>query len=383
MLSLTLNPPAGLAPKHYQGLVFGDELLLCHQALSRTGGCDDGQIERLAAWCKTAGKRCVLVWDLLADDGQLARGAEVLRGLLQYPIHAIRVQDPGVAAYVAHQFPKHQLQLILETGNHNRVGIEAWIKHIKPQRVVLSNEVPLNQIAEFCTELGVETEVMAMGRLLIFYSPRKLAGAEGDRDEFDVLERFATEKESGKHFPIVENRHGTFMYYEKDLFLLPYLKEIEQAGLNYARLDLSAYDVALLAPLKAYLAQGNDGDPTDVKRYLAPRLTRGFFKSNRTDKQFKKLTNPNLAFREDKPYVGTVVETAKKKYTAIHTQVKVREGDTLLFATPEGDMIEHKVFKIRQPGGEKVSEAQAGLWLVDHVRGVSAGSKIYLSSPLN
>jgi len=354
--------------------------MLEHADLSRSGRGNLERITALAHWARETGKRTVLVWDLLADDTALANGAALVRRLLELPIDAIRVQDPGIAAYVARAFPQLQLQLILEVGNHNRGGIEAWIRHLKPARVVLSNEIPLKTLASFCTYLGVETEILALGRLLIFYSPRQLVTpVEEDEvhDPHGVLQRFATEAVSGKHFPIVENRHGSFMYYEKDLFLVPHLSEIEAAGLTHVRLDLAPYEEAVLQPLVAYLAGGQEADLASLKSFLAPRLTRGFFKSNRTDKQFARLTNPNLAFREDLAFVGTVVETAKKKYTAIHTQVSLSVGDTLCFAIPEGSLLAHEVHWLRDGAGNPVAQAEAGLWLMDHVRGVSAGSMVY------
>ena len=123
------------------------ELLVAHRDLARLGRLDDGGCTDLARAARALGKRVVLVWDLLCGDGAIADGGALIGRLGPALFDAIRVQDPGVALYVKERFPDLGLQLVLETGNHNTEGILAWEARFAPERLVLSNELPLDQLA--------------------------------------------------------------------------------------------------------------------------------------------------------------------------------------------------------------------------------------------
>ncbi|CAM2007391.1 U32 family peptidase C-terminal domain-containing protein [Acanthopleuribacter pedis] len=385
-LTLSLAKPDNL--NHAIKLPHCREILIEHRDLARVGFLDSEGCLALARAAREHGLRTVLVWDLLVSDNQLLAGAALVRGLDLTLFDAIRVQDAGVARYTAECFPGLPRQLVLETGNHNLPGIVTWIASIQPERVVLSNELPMSLVRQIRAAVSVELEYIALGRLLIFYTPRKLVSPVSTLlDEApETIQRFITSEEdeghANKHYPLVENQHGTFMYYEKDLFLVPYLAEMADAGIDYARLDAKFFDdTALLPALKAYLETAVDENLAAVKALLGPRLSRGFFKSNRTDKQFKRLKNPFLAVREDAAYLGEVLETKKKQYTAIKSAQAFAVGDKIHIQNPEGKITATTIQQIRDSAGNpREQAAQPGIWVVNHIRGASAGSKLYLGS---
>lgn len=362
------------------------ELLIEHRDLARVGFLDSAGCVALAREAKARGLRTVLVWDLLLSDNQLLAGAATIRALDLSLFDAIRIQDAGAARYAKEVFPQLERQLVLETGNHNLPGILRWIEAVAPHRVVLSNELPMALVAQVRAAVSVELEYLALGRLLIFYTPRKLVSPVTTilAEEQEAVERFVTSEEDGKnkHFPLIENQHGTFMYYEKDMFLVPYLAEMAAAGVDYARIDTKFFDdAALLTALQAYLADPDETQATALKALLGPRLTRGFFKSNRTDKQFKRLKNQYLAVREDAVYVGEVLETKKKSYTALRSEHAFAVGDRLQLQNPEGKLSTTTIQSIRNSSGQSVDRAASpGIWVVNHISGASAGSKLYLDA---
>lgn len=380
MTILTATPPnAPLDWTQFTGLPGLGEMLLEHQDLARMGRLDLETLNQSAAQAKARGLRTVLVWDILCDNTAMANSASLLRQLDMSLFDAVRTQDPGAAWYMKDHFPQVPLQLILETGNHNLPGITAWVEAFQPERVVLSNELPLNQVTQIIETIKTPVEIMALGRILVFYTPRRLISPiEPHTDEHDLIQRIITSEEDHKKFPLVENRHGSFMYYEKELFLLPYLQEIQEAGVAYARLELKFYDQAVLGPLQSYLEQ-RDKEPLDgLKSVLGEKLTRGFFKSNRTDKQFKKLKNPHLIADRDAPYLGVVMETAKKKFMALAVETDFKVGDTLIMVNPEGERLEHQVQWIRDLSGRKLEEvATPGVYTINPGRKVSSGTQVY------
>lgn len=362
------------------------EVLLEAREIARTGTLDGAALEIAATRAKSNGKRVILVWDVLAGDADIESGAAFVRSLDIARIDAIRVQDPGVAQYVKEHFPNLPIQLVLETGNHNLTGIQAWLKHFKPERIALSNEIPIGTVAEWRKAVDCAIEVQVFGQLLLFFTPRKLLSpAEKAQTQQELLQRFATNLEpgrsEGKVFPILENQHGTFMFYEKELFLLPYLQEIENAGVDLVRIDLKAHDANTLIPLIEAAIEQSDSQTIDaIKSHMGPRLTRGFFKSNRTDKQFAKFKNKHTFGAEERDdYAGTIVETRKKSYIAIISTRPLKVGDQIQILTPEGVTIDHTIQWLRPAAGEPVQVAEtAGLWVLNHASRASSGSKVFI-----
>ncbi len=380
MLKLSVTPSLPVDWGRLAQLPNLGEALLGHRRLARLGPFDDDALAAAARAAKNRGLRVVLVWDVLAGDADIAEGGALLRRFDLALFDAVRVQDPGVARYVRDHYPDWPLQLILETGSHNLAGVRAWIRCLQPERVALSNELPLDWIRRHRGVLEAQVEVQALGRLLLFYTPRKLIGTAEDEpaETRRAIHRFITSAEDRKSFPLVENRHGSFMFYEKDLYLLPFLGEIAEAGVDFARLDLSPYDGArLLPPLNAYLGGDESAQPA-VKDALSPKLTRGFFKSNRTDKQFAKLHNPRLRRRDAPSRLGSVLETRKRQYLALLTEKPFAVGDVLALNTPEGRDIRHLIAWIRTAAGERRTKADPpGLWLVNPAPGVSSGTQVF------
>lgn len=355
------------------------EVLIEHRDLARLGWLDEAQTLGAAQQAHDMGHRAVLVWDTLVDDRELANRAAIVRALGPDKFDAVRVTDPGVARYVRQQWPHWPLQLGLETGNHNRVGILAWAAELAPERLILSNELPLDLIRDIRQQLQTPIEMLALGRLLIFYTPRKLIDPfSHEHVPATIRQRFITSEEDRKHFPLVENRHGTFMFYEKDLFLLPYLAEMDAAGVDWVRLELKFYQrTHLTAPLHAYLA-GDTNALANLKAQLAPRLTRGFFKSNRTDKQFERLKNFHLTPPDSAEHVATVLESRKKHYVALQTHGPIQCGESLRFVIPEGESLQHTITWLRNAAGDAFPVANSpGLWLINHGRRLSPGTKVF------
>ncbi len=386
MLKLTASPPSPPDLDRLARIPGLTEVLLGHHELARVGGLDDASFTATAQRARALGLRILLLWDILACDSDIAAGAAIVRRLDPALIDAIRVQDPGIARYVMRHFPRFPLHMILETGNHNEIGIRTWVDSFSPERIILSNEMPLAALKSIRAVVDVEIEILALGRLLVFYTPRKLISPfEADQDGDGPSQRVIVSEEDRKRFPLLENRQGTFMYYEKDLFLLPYLEEIEAAGLDHVRLDLTFYEPSVILPaLATFLTDRDEASLERIKTHIGPRRTRGFYKSNRTDKQFAKLKNPHLHWEEGRVRLGTVIETKKNKYVALLTEAPIHVGDTIVFVIPEGDRIVHELRWIRNAIDRAPVETGApGLWLIDPVKRVSSGAHAYFQKSRN
>src|SRR5690606_28287579 len=137
---------------------------------------------------------------------------------------ALRVQDPGALEWSLKNTNK-PLQFIAETGNHNFEALKGWVEYCgdRLERIALSIELSRPVLEEFVKKLKVPCELLVFGRILLFYSPRSLLSPLSP-EKIAVNEELAalgeSEESPHKGFPIVENRHGTFMFHIKEFCLL-------------------------------------------------------------------------------------------------------------------------------------------------------------------
>ncbi len=381
MLRFSATPPPSADWDALAALPGLAEVLLEHELLARGGGLDDAALGAALVELRARGLRAVLVWDVLASERALEQGAALIARLDAARFDALRVQDPGVALFARETWPDWPLQLVLETGNHNLLGVATWGETLRPERLVLANELPADELARFAAVLDCELELAVLGRLLMFYSPRPLVRAAEGEDETleEVRARFAIDPEQRRHYPVLENRHGTFMYYEKDLNLLPWLPRVEASGLSWARLDFKYFPAELVKRVGAWLTHGEPADLAGLKTLLSPRTTRGFFKSNRTDKQFTRLKNTNLRVREDRALLATVLETSRKTgYSVLQAEVPLQVGLAFDYLIPEGDWGQHRIEWLCTLDGRRLENTDGpGIFLINHARRASPGTKCY------
>ena len=152
------------------------ELIFEHQSLSRLGELETATLlEMLEAW-KTNGGKAFLQWDLLHDEKSFEKALEVLKKLPLEHFDAVRVQDLGAAYWLRKNHSHLKLHWIVEGSNHNLKGLQRWSNFLKPQldRFVLSSEIPGNILQRCIAELPQECEILGIGSILLFYTPRHL-----------------------------------------------------------------------------------------------------------------------------------------------------------------------------------------------------------------
>ncbi len=358
-----------------KNLALGHELLLEHRELGRLGCLDSKQLSELAIENRAHGGRNVLVWDILASDAQIQRADTLLHELDLSIIDAIRVQDPGVAMYVSQSWPL-PLQLVLETGNHNIGAILSWIDVLGDavERIILSNELPISWTLQYRDQIAVEVELAVLSPILIFYSPRPLIGTRVPEPDQPLF----WGEPGQRRLPVKQNQHGTFLFYEKALFLLPHWQDIRAARVDVNRYDLRLWHSdALVDTLIAWHQEKDTESSRRVRDQLTKRTTQGFFKSNRTDKQFAKLKRHDSVPEGLRP-AGLVVDTRKKSYTLINLQEAIRVGQTLVFVNSIGETTHHQIRWIEDLDRQRHSVLGSGLAIIDHVSRAPTGTNVYM-----
>ena len=152
-----------------------DEVIIAPKDLSRFSRNSMEEFYELSREAKSLGLKVVLEWDVLASEDDFSTFTKAFNRIDKTLYDFVRVQDPGVLNYVLEESTK-PIQLILEGGNHNLVGIKKWkeIVGARLERIVLSIELSKDKLEHYCKELSCPIEILVLGPVLLFYSPRKL-----------------------------------------------------------------------------------------------------------------------------------------------------------------------------------------------------------------
>ena len=359
------------------------EVILEHKSLSRMGKQSTKSLISLLDAALSCGLSPVLQWDILSTEQTFQHCLTLLNRLPLAKFHAIRVQDLGAAEWIREKHPELPLQLIVETGNHNITGLQRWTEYFGPQlqRLVLSAELPKSVLIEYSKILTVPCEILAVGRILLFYTPRKLLSSQDfSTNSADFLEKkLVPGDQPQRQFPTVENQHGTFMFHHRDLFLLDYLPELQNTSLEVLRLDLRHLELSAdrLIKLSELLHSFEKEKCTALKSTWPTKITHGFFRANRTDLAIERIKNPHLKDHGE-TLVGNVIEAIKGEHLIILARKTFPFAKTLLGITPEGRECDIATENIQTTDGQPVAEIVSGnLYQVPHVKYVTAQTLVY------
>ena len=349
------------------------EIIVSCKELSRLHRNTFDEMLELALFIKKNQGIPILEWDVLSTENILT---ESMKLFLKIPLHefsAIRVQDPGIVHFIKNNYSWLKIHLILETGNHNIIGLKKWEEYLGEQlaRLVLSNELSKESLKSYVKELKTPIEILVFGRILLFYSPRKLLTPLDDKPFIENYKVASGTSEESPHsgFPLIENMHGTFMFNVKDLSLLDHLDEIKEMGISYIRFDLR-FDEAML-----YLKNLHD--------FKGPRpLVKGFYNINKTDILFSKLKNRKMPSLDDS-FLGVVVDVERDKNMAIlvkRKEFKRSANLSLKIFTPDGKEKKLAHFSLKNSADQTIEEAICGdILICTYLNGVSVKSQVYLA----
>ena len=184
-----------------------------------------------------------------------------------YPIDAFIVQDIGMVRILQKHFPGVPLHLSTQANCINYEAVRMY-RDIGFKRIVLGREASLYDIAEIKNQVpDIELECFVHGAMCIAYSGRCLVSAyltgrsansgactHSCRWEYRL---FAQEKERpSEYFPIEEGESYTALFSSKDLCMIDYLADLQQAGVDALKIEgrmKSLYYTALVT--RAYRKQ--------------------------------------------------------------------------------------------------------------------------------
>lgn len=157
------------------------------------------------------------------------------------------IADLGVMAMAGRYAPSVPIHVSTQANVTNAEAALVY-RDLGAKRIVLAREMPLTDIRELRQRVpeDVELEAFVHGAMCIAYSGRCLlsaamtarsgnlgACAQPCRWNYAVTE----EKRPGEYFPIEEDGRGTYLFNSKDLCLIEYLKELQEAGIASLKIE--------------------------------------------------------------------------------------------------------------------------------------------------
>lgn len=302
-------------------------------------------------YCHIRGVKVYVTANTLLRNDELPDALHYLADLYNWGVDAVIVQDLGLAHRARHELPDLELHGSTQMTLHNALDLRT-MKRLGFTRVVLARELSLGAISDIKAQTSLELEVFGHGALCICYSGQCLmssliGGRSGNRGQCAQPCR-QPYSIAGLEVP------GEYVLSPKDLALIPYLAELQNAGVASlkieGRLKSPDYVGVVVRTYRAAL----DGKPYEEKD-LSTVFNRGF-----TDAYFKDGATPDLityGSPQKEERLGTAVETytSDKAFRKIraHLWAKLAAGGSL-----ELNLLDEDGYHAKAEGGIKAEPAR-------------------------
>ncbi|MCY4645077.1 MAG: U32 family peptidase [Bacteriovoracales bacterium] len=350
------------------------EVIVAPRELSRFGRLSLTQSMELAKEIKAHGMRPLLQWDILMTETVFRQKVLQLRPLLEEKcFSALRVQDPGALGWALEEtdLPLHW---IAETGNHNLKGLDAWARLLGKRggRLVLSFQLPRERLETYAKKLPIPLELLGLGPILLFYSPRSLLKNFDSIRASEGMVTASSEESAHKGFPVISNDHGSFLFHQKHLGLLEHARQLQKMGITHLRLEGPdpSFDTKALRWLKHPDPKGWE----ELRASYPKGLICGFYRRNKSDVLFPKLKNERLERARERA-LGEVIGVEKGAFLGIRLRPggHLEVGGHYLIQTPEGKSIPFTLHTLKCADLSEVISLSEGTGLIGPIKGVGPG----------
>ncbi|MBQ8921202.1 MAG: U32 family peptidase [Oscillospiraceae bacterium] len=203
------------------------------------------------------GVKVYLTANILPRNAEIEAYPAFLEQIRSCGIDAVIAADFGLIAMTRRLAPELAVHASTQTGIVNWQTANA-LYDLGVSRIVLARELSIEEIAEIRakTPKALEIEMFVHGAMCMSVSGRCLlseymtgrdanrgACAQSCRWKYALME----EKRPGQYFPVNEDGDGSYILNAKDLCLLPYLRELAEAGVDSVKIEgraKAAYYVA-------------------------------------------------------------------------------------------------------------------------------------------
>ncbi len=311
------------------------------------------------------GKKFYVTINIYAKNKHLEKLPEYIAKIKSLNPDALIISDPGIIAVVKEEWPEAVIHLSTQANCTNWKAAEFWQKQ-GLERVILAREVSLSEIKEMHEKLpDLEIEAFIQGAMCLAYSGRCVLSAAlskrsanlGDcsqccRWSYEIVEQ----KRPGEYMPVEEDQHGTYIMSSKDMCMIEYLDELQEAGVCSLKIEGRNKSVFYLAHIIKAYRQVLDGQwdkekgLEEIKKVVTRKMHTGFFLDKEAE-QDPKLRRGRAPYK----FVGEVLEDGSVE---VHNEIYL--GDEVEVIGPDKEFY----FKVEEiidaKTGEKLESAHGG-----------------------
>ena len=321
------------------------------------GNFDASQLRQAVRFAHAGGVQFYVTMNILPVDADMDGFLNAARNALDAGVDAAIVSDVGAALMLHQELPALPLHISTQANVLNSRTAAHFHQAMGAQRIVLSRELCMADIAAMRRQLPQELELEAFvhGAMCVAYSGRcllssALTGRSGNRGacaqpcrwQYHLME----EKRPGEYLPVCEDDRGTYLYSALDLCMLPHLHQLRDAGVSSLKIEgrmKTAYYVATVvsAYRRALDILENEGDEAFLAAVpsLMQELQKASHRQSNTGFYFGAPMPAAGAggFSQTMEYVGDFIAPCEAGGEAlIRLKNRFYVGDTLEALTPEG-----------------------------------------------
>lgn len=222
------------------------------------GNFDPTQLREAVRFAHANNVKFYVTMNILPTDADMQGFLAAAQDALDAGVDAAIVSDIGAALMLHEELPGLPIHISTQANVLNARTAEHFHRMMGAERIVLSRELSMANIAAMRQNLPEELELEAFvhGAMCVAYSGRcllsnALTGRSGNRGacaqpcrwQYHLVE----EKRPGEYLPVCEDERGTYLYSAYDLCMLPHLHELQKAGVISLKIEgrmKTAYYVA-------------------------------------------------------------------------------------------------------------------------------------------
>lgn len=201
---------------------------------------DLDEMKEVIRYCKIRNVKTNLTLNTLLTDSEFDDAVNIAKCAYDFGIDAIIVQDLGFAKFLINHFPNLEVHASTQMSVHNLEGV-LELEKLGFSRVVLSREVPINEIEYIRNNCKVDLEMFIHGALCISYSGQCLfsslvGGRSGNRGKCAQPCRLPYKllEEQSNKTKIVDDG---YLLSPKDLCSLELLPRLVSLGVNSFKIE--------------------------------------------------------------------------------------------------------------------------------------------------
>ena len=299
------------------------------------------ELKQVIRYCKVRNVKTNLTLNTLLTDAEFDEAINIAKCAYEFGIDAIIVQDLGFAKFLIDHFPGLEVHASTQMSVHNLEGV-LELEKLGFSRVVLSREVPINEIEYIRNNCKVDLEMFIHGALCISYSGQCLfsslvGGRSGNRGKCAQPCRLP--------YKLLENHSGKtkivddgYLLSPRDLCSLELLPRLVKLGVNSfkieGRMKTPEYVATVTRVYRKYIDLALSGkeyviDESD-KKDLLQVFNRGGFSSGHLFSE----PNQDLVYKEKSNNIGLFLgNVSNYNSNKGHITLKLNEavciGDTI------------------------------------------------------